>query len=848
MALAGHRICVTGSHSKTRKEMEALILGSGAEFAKTCSSKTTVVLATVIEVANATSKVTQARKHGKPIVGEAWLQACLAQGSAVADLSPYLIDGAAWGAAAPAAAAAAAAVQVSEGGTHAHSAAADASQVLLAKKWKDGDDPTGWMMSEKLDGMRAYWSGKNFFSRNGNQLHPPQWFIADMPPIPLDGELWCGRGEFQRCMSIVRKSVPTQDWMYVKYLVFDAPKLQSKAGAGGPARYEERLATIAQLVNPAKTQHCRAVGARACTGQGDLEENLRKVEAAGGEGLMLRQAGSFYEWRRSSTLLKVKTFCDEEAQVLSHEAGKGKNAAVMGALVCRTPDGRQFNVGTGFTDAMRRSPPAIGAIITYRYQELSNSLNPRFPTFVDTRTDLDWGRYCAEYQPPQKAAAKKLKRNHTILFTEGVGSGASATATAATHRGSCGRVQAASPAKKQKRAGGGAAAAAVAIPVVWSWHSSGAGARAKYTGYDPGSCAQLESAWEARGAVAVAVPAGGGARPLVTLSNGYCVDMARMTQHPAAHPSRVRTVRRQVSHGCAVVVARQADGYDAVALYTEAAQEQQPAAYADNGVVMTVLGRHKEWIRVENGWLKERNVIAAAPQTSTPAIADHDGDELLLAMAEEDQHSSAKVRRTTSAAVAAADMSIDIAEDGVPDANQFLLTKLPSTHKPAQGKSVHTAAAAADRGLQPLKLTVPKDGDVLILGRGHHGITDPYMSSRQAIVSVEVSSSGTASLKLQALGRNPCLYRTAATDSGKWKVLEGVGNQSSGRMKQASSASNTAADDAEARGESVLLRGGDELCLLADQTMRYQVVHVGSGDSGVGSIRRALTRSLSLSQ
>ena len=167
------------------------------------------------------------------------------------------------------------------------SAAADASQVLLAKKWKDGDDPTGWMMSEKLDGMRAYWSGENFFSRNGNQLNPPAWFVADMPQIPLDGELWCGRGEFQRCMSIVRKSVPTQDWQYVKYLVFDAPKLQS-ASQVGPAPYEERLAHIATIVNPVKTQHCRAVGSRACQGQQDLESNLRKVEAAGGEGLMVR--------------------------------------------------------------------------------------------------------------------------------------------------------------------------------------------------------------------------------------------------------------------------------------------------------------------------------------------------------------------------------------------------------------------------------------------------------------------------------------------------------------------------------------------------------------------------------
>ena len=181
--------------------------------------------------------------------------------------------------------------------------------------------------------MHAVSQGEGFYSRNGNRLTPPDWFVADLPEEPLDGELFCGRGMFQKCMSIVRKSVPTDDWKFVSYLVFDAPKLHGK--------YEERVRWIADNVGPGKTKHAVAVGTKVCTGTADLEAQLKQVEAADGEGIMLRQPGSLYEWKRSSTLLKVKTFSDEEAIVTAHQKGSGKNSAVMGALVCRTPDGKR---------------------------------------------------------------------------------------------------------------------------------------------------------------------------------------------------------------------------------------------------------------------------------------------------------------------------------------------------------------------------------------------------------------------------------------------------------------------------------------------------------------------------
>jgi hypothetical protein len=888
MALSGLRICVTGTHSKTRSELQGLILAHGGEFAKTCSAKTTLVLATEDEVRNATSKITQARKHGKPIVGESWLDACIEAGAPV-DESDHLIDGASGASGAAAvqpASLAGPAVQLA--GPAAHQGASDASQVMLAKKWSDGSDPTGWMMSEKLDGMRAYWSGENFFTRNGNQVHPPAWFIEDMPPCPLDGELWLGRGQFQRCMSILRKSEPTQDWQYVKYLVFDAPKHEGDDGS--PAPFEERLEYIKSAIGPDKTQYCRAVGHRACKGQQDLEDCLRKVEAAGGEGLMLRKPGSLYEWKRSSTLLKVKTFSDEEAIVVAHEPGKAgsKNAHVLGALVCKSPDGRQFNVGSGFTDAQRRKPPAIGSVITYRYQELSNSLNPRFPVFVDERAEMDWDDYCESYIPPEQAAAKTLKRNHTILFTEGVGGSSDDTGGASGGGASGGGAAAAAQPPKKKRksaaaaassAAGGASAAAAASTVVlgveWSWQSSNGGVKTVWTPYSSADCSEIEAAWAEQGSSGQ-----------IQLGSGYVVRFNSMDQHPHRQPNRLRSVQRLVT--AAEVKAQQADGHDSIALYRDykRAHMEEPELFAKAGTKMTVVASTQldefEWLHVKwqktakntvDGWVKSRNVaavpvaakppalsqdggggskkkakakakpqnpfaakkVSAAADTADPASADMDGWDIAADDDDDDDFVSDdpnELRRTSSAAAtAAADMAMDIAEDGIPDATQFLLAAV------APPKLSQEAAAkyCKDRGVQPPKLAVPKDGQPLVLGRGLHGITDPYMSSRQAslcVVQVQDSPSGkkNAVLEFRALGRNACLYRKdGAGSQSPWVKLAGT--------KKAAQTE----DEEEAGSAKVVLSGGDELCLLADKTMRYKVVAAGVGGDGVN---RSLTRSL----
>ena len=236
---------------------------------------------------------------------------------------------------------------------------------LLAESWDNALDLSGWWMSEKLDGLRAFWDGKQFLSRMGNLFHAPDWFIEKLPPIPLDGELWIARKAFQRTSGIVRRQDKTDYWKEVKYLIFDAP------ASGGP--FEDRVKFLQDGIAGWKLKYALLHPHQLCRGTDHLREELKRVEALGGEGLMLRQPGSKYAAGRSSTLLKVKSFLDDEAVVIAHEPGKGKHTGRLGALTARLANGKVFSVGTGFTDKERQNPPMIGSTITFRYQELSDA-------------------------------------------------------------------------------------------------------------------------------------------------------------------------------------------------------------------------------------------------------------------------------------------------------------------------------------------------------------------------------------------------------------------------------------------------------------------------------------------
>jgi DNA ligase-1 len=259
-------------------------------------------------------------------------------------------------------------------------------------------------MSEKLDGVRAYWDGKQFVSRQGNVYMAPDWFIEGLPSdMILDGELWIGRRKFQSTVSVVRRADKSDHWKKVRYLVFDAPEVD------GP--FEDRLVEVERVLEG--HAYAAAHPHEVCEGLDHMKQELARVESLGGEGLMLRKPRSRYVNGRSSTLLKVKTFHDAEARVIGHLPGSGRHKGRLGALQVTLPDGTLFSVGTGFSDAEREDPPAVGEIITFRYQELSNGGVPRFPSYVGVRADAEWPPRSPDQpgaiNPAKKAAPARPK-------------------------------------------------------------------------------------------------------------------------------------------------------------------------------------------------------------------------------------------------------------------------------------------------------------------------------------------------------------------------------------------------------------------------------------------------------
>lgn len=275
--------------------------------------------------------------------------------------------------------------------------------VLLAHSWDFQVDLTGWWISEKLDGVRAYWDGSKFLSRQGNEFMAPDWFVAGLPSTPLDGELWLDRKAFQKTISIVRRQDRSEHWKQIRYVIFDSPAEKSP--------FEARIASLkSQFRKP--HAYAQLLEHSICQSTEHLKQELERIESLGGEGLMLRQPGSKYEIGRSSTLLKIKTFHDAEATVISIQDGKGKHKGRMGAIVVQLPDGTEFSIGTGFSDHERENPPNIGSLVTFRYQELTDGGVPRFPSFMRVAIDKE-ARKSSTKNPP-RGTEKAIKKGPEI--------------------------------------------------------------------------------------------------------------------------------------------------------------------------------------------------------------------------------------------------------------------------------------------------------------------------------------------------------------------------------------------------------------------------------------------------
>lgn len=257
--------------------------------------------------------------------------------------------------------------------------AGDKPGIMLAKIYQQGIDLSQYWVSEKLDGVRARWNGKQLLSRGGNVFAAPEWFTKNFPAISLDGELWMGRKRYEDTSSIVRKHQPHEGWRDIRFMIFDLPE------HGGT--FDERVSAMKYLAAQIASPYLAIIKQETFDTEETLNQHLQTVLAQGGEGLMLHRKTALYLKGRSQNLLKLKPYTDAEATVIGYRPGKGKYTGLVGSLKVRTDEGIVLYIGTGLSDEERRHPPPLHSQITFRHQGFTKNGIPRFPVFLRIRNE-----------------------------------------------------------------------------------------------------------------------------------------------------------------------------------------------------------------------------------------------------------------------------------------------------------------------------------------------------------------------------------------------------------------------------------------------------------------------------
>jgi len=253
-----------------------------------------------------------------------------------------------------------------------------ALDIMQPQVYQEGMEATGWLMSEKLDGIRGYWNGRQLRSKTGLPFHPPPAFTANFPAFALEGEIWGGRGTFEKTVSIVKQQEAHEGWLALKFAIFDVPE--------APGDFEERLAVARQWLDRHPSPYAFVIPHQPVQNTESLHAELQRIEQLGGEGLILRRPGSLYMAGRSPDVLKLKSWDDAEAVVVAHRPGRGRNEGRMGSLIVELPESKiRFKIGTGFSDAQRENPPPVGALVTFKYYGFYASGIPKFPSFLRLR-------------------------------------------------------------------------------------------------------------------------------------------------------------------------------------------------------------------------------------------------------------------------------------------------------------------------------------------------------------------------------------------------------------------------------------------------------------------------------
>jgi len=251
--------------------------------------------------------------------------------------------------------------------------------LFLLKTYDDSKDVVGWVMSEKLDGIRGFWTGKELVSRGGNPIHAPAWFTQNYPPFAIDGELWTQRGDFENISSIVRSKNSNQRWKHITHNIFEVP-----GQSGGLLK---RLGVLKEYLRKNPNPYLQIIPQTVINTKGQLADFLKEVTTDKGEGVVVRNPNTLYQTGRLSSALKVKQYFDTECIVLEILPGKGKYQNMMGSVLCQTDTGKKLKIGSGFKDKDRANPPAIGSKITFKYYGFTKKGSFKYPVYLRVRQE-----------------------------------------------------------------------------------------------------------------------------------------------------------------------------------------------------------------------------------------------------------------------------------------------------------------------------------------------------------------------------------------------------------------------------------------------------------------------------
>lgn len=344
----------------------------------------------------------------------------------------------------------------------------------LAKPYKPENPKqtiAGWMISEKLDGTRCLWDGgvtrgmktihvpfagildpkkpgelkkkikphaTGLWSRYGNPIIAPDWFLDSLPETPLDGELWAGRGKFQLCRSIVSGDKPDPRWDQIKYACYSAPPVNRLFQPGeiknsgfhrmielnvepwflgnrsmnftsiiGIAKFRDEYAWLQEALRGSQNAFCHeqvCLPFNEVDARDAVEEYLFTTVQAGGEGVVIRHPGEAWVPKRVNALLKYKPFDDAEATITGFTSGRktdkgSKHLGKIGALITDF-DGKRLEIagltdeerlfdhqfdeniailapGTDMPEGTEGKHFKVGQTVTFKYRELSDDGIPK---------------------------------------------------------------------------------------------------------------------------------------------------------------------------------------------------------------------------------------------------------------------------------------------------------------------------------------------------------------------------------------------------------------------------------------------------------------------------------------